>query len=467
MDFDVIILGSGAGGGVAAYQLASRGWKVLLIERGSFVKDGHASHPISSGLDQQSYLVNGRHRKLTVGYGLGGGTEVYGAVLMRPHEVDFAPGQHYSNLFPKAEWDWPVSFAEMRPYYEQVENLFGITPFQAQNELPAGQTAPINERLHQAWKRNHIASGILPLAIQRNSCLECEDCPGFLCPNGSRLGVRHLIERAMRSHDLEVWSGFHALQINKNRGEALLENVRTSEQKTVKASIIVVSLGAMQSPALFLRSEWEDSSGLLGRRYMYHAGGVVAGCFINQTQAGERFVKQLGTDQFYLGSPQSNNEKWGVIQSLPTPRLLPSFLRNRTYLMMATVEDIPQADNRITIDRKGNPVLHHRFHSFDLKRSKDAVRILKGLLRMGGAVGTIGLTADRNNTHVGHQVGTMCFGKNSKTSVLDPYCRPHGTERMFVLDGSFMPTSLGVGPALTIMANALRVTDWICKQYGK
>ena len=86
---------------------------------------------------------------------------------------------------------------------------------------------------------------------------------------------------------------------------------------------------------------------------------------------------------------------------------------------------------------------------------------------MGGAFSTIGLTADRNKTHVGHQVGTMCFGENSKTSVLDPYCRPHGTERMFVLDGSFMPTSLGVGPALTIMANALRVTDWICKQYEK
>lgn len=467
MDFDAIILGSGAGGGIAAYQLASRGWNVLLIERGSFVNDGNASRPVSSGLDQQSYLVNGSYRKLTVGYGLGGGTEVYGAVLMRPHEVDFTPGRHYPNLLPKAEWDWPVSFGEMRPYYEQVENLFGITPFQTQTELPVGQAAPINEHLHRAWKCNGIASGILPLAIQRKSCLDCADCPGFLCPNGSRLGTQHLIERAIRSHELKVWSGFQVLQISKKGDNVLLQNVRTSEQQTVKARILVVSLGAMQSPALFLRSGWEDSSGLLGRRYMYHAGGVVAGCFLNQTQAGEMFVKQLGSDQFYLGSPQSNNEKWGVIQSLPTPRLLPSFIRNRTYLMMATVEDMPQACNRITIDRNGNPVLQHRFHSFDLKRSKDAVRTLKRLLRMGGAFSTIGLTADRNKTHVGHQVGTMCFGENSKISVLDPYCRPHGTERMFVLDGSFMPTSLGVGPALTIMANALRVTDWICKQYEK
>ena len=129
LDFDAIILGSIARVGITPHQLARRGWKVLVIDRGSFVKDGNVSLPISSGLDQQSYLVNGSYRKLTVGYGLGGGTEVYGAVLMRPHEVDFTPGRHYPNLLPKAEWDWPVSFGEMRPYYEQVENLFGMGRF--------------------------------------------------------------------------------------------------------------------------------------------------------------------------------------------------------------------------------------------------------------------------------------------------------------------------------------------------
>lgn len=452
---------------MAAYQLARKGWKVLLVEKGERRIHDDTMRPVAAGLDRSTYDINGRRKRLTTGKGFGGGTEVYGAVLMRPHKVDFSPGHHYHDFLDPQEWDWPVSFDEMLPYYKEVEQLFGVSPFVAANDLSVSSWAPFNRCLYRAWKDHGVQSGQLPLAIQQGKCLQCADCPGFICPSQARGGVRQLLQHAVTFHDLTVWTECEAIRFSTSDHCVTVRDIRKGTRHNLKASILIVSLGALHSPAFFQRSGWQGSNDLLGRRYMYHAGGLVAGFFGNRTDAGQRFVKQLGIDQFYFGESKGPKQKWGVLQSLPTPNFVPTFVRNHTYLMMATVEDLPQSSNRVTLDRQGNPRLQHRFHPFDIQRSKAVVRVMKRLMHMAGAVFSIGVTADHNQTHVGHQVGTMSFGNDPKVSVLDRYCRPHGLEKVFVLDGSFMPTSLGVGPALTIMANALRVTNWISQSVTK
>lgn len=451
---------------MAAYRLARAGWRILLVEKGTAPPPPRKNRPEALGLETTRYRVNGRSRRLKLGTGPGGGTSVYGAALLRPLPEDFSPGRYYADFLPKREWDWPVSFNAMRPYFKEVEAMLQLPPASPNPETLTETVSPFNRHLASSWKARGIPSTTLPLAITPSTCLQCPDCPGFECPNGARKGVKHLIEEAVKHHHLNFWTECEALTLCPDSHRVVLRQMNTGDRIEVRARIVIMALGALHSPALLLRSGWDHPNDLIGRRYMYHAGGVVSGLFRRQTEGGRRFVKQLGIDHFYFGSEAGAKEKWGVIQSLPTPPFLPTRIRDHLYLMMAIVEDLPQQANRVRIDRNGSPRLEHRFHPYDLTRSQAMVRTLKALMKAGGATFSFGVTSAHNHSHVAHQVGSLCFGKDPRHSVLDPLCRPHGHDSIFVLDGSFMPTSLGVGPALTIMANALRVTDWIQNHYG-
>jgi choline dehydrogenase-like flavoprotein len=220
-----------------------------------------------------------------------------------------------------------------------------------------------------------------------------------------------------------------------------------------------------------------DSSSDLGRNFMYHAGAIVVCIFVHPTGGSERFIKQLGWTNDYFGTSDFPH-KLGYVQMLPIPGPLSlkkespiplplplaRFLYKRGVIFTGCVEDLPQAENRIELKANGRIWLHHRFHEYDIFRSKYYLRRLKNLLRKCGASVVIGATSERDDIHTAHQVGTCRFGNDSKTSVLNPMCRLHEIDNVFVVDGSFMPTSLGVGPALTIIANALRVSDYIIKE---
>lgn len=130
-------------------------------------------------------------------------------------------------------------------------------------------------------------------------------------------------------------------------------------------------------------------------------------------------------------------------------------------VLSGAVEDLPQLGNRVALARDGRIELTHRFHPYDVERSRWYLARLKEVMRNTGALFSIGGTGDKDDLHTAHQVGTARFGNDPVTSVLNPDCRLHGSENVFVVDGCFMPTSLGVGPALTIMANALRVAERI------
>jgi choline dehydrogenase-like flavoprotein len=150
-----------------------------------------------------------------------------------------------------------------------------------------------------------------------------------------------------------------------------------------------------------------------------------------------------------------------------TSRRLPGFmlrfLRRRMLPLVGIIEDLPNPDNRITWGADGRPSLRHWFDPFDFERGRSLARQIALILKQAGA--RVCLTSQfGSEEHVAHQCGTLRFGQSPEHAVLDPECRLFGHANVFVADGSFMPTSLGVGPALTIMANALRVANILVRE---
>jgi choline dehydrogenase-like flavoprotein len=138
------------------------------------------------------------------------------------------------------------------------------------------------------------------------------------------------------------------------------------------------------------------------------------------------------------------------------PRPIQRFLRERMLPLAGIIEDLPNPANRVFWGPSGRPRLHHRFGVYDLERGRRLAGLMAQILKRAGAVLCLPKRF-ASAEHVAHQCGTLRFGKDPAHAVVGPDCRMFRHPNVFVVDGSFFPTSLGVGPALTIIANALRV----------
>jgi choline dehydrogenase-like flavoprotein len=496
VDADILVIGSGAGGGTFAYACARAGKRVLLLERGQkVVMSGQARDEQAMLLDKKPYddrpvCVNGLARRLYMGSLLGGGTALYGAALLRPSVDDFHPGKHYGYRIPRATWDWPITYRELEPYYDQAESLYGVSGWQedlfdplqkprSRFPRPGIPLKPINQRLTTVGRRAGLHPFRLPLAIDFSRCLQCGDCPGYVCPNGARRSSSHLVEQAALDRlPLRVLPGVEAESLARGpNGQVDGVHVRdraTGQRTTYRARRYALAGGAIGSPALLLRSGLDHP--LLGRHYMLHLSPVVIGVFRAPTGADQTYVKQIGFADYYFGTRQYAH-KLGLIQSLPVPgplmlakagaervpRPLLQSLRRRMLPLAGIVEDLPNPANRVFLGTDGAVALDHYFSPYDCERGRRLGRLMGGILRGAGAL--FRLAKDfPSEEHVAHQCGTLRFGTDPAHAVLDPNCRLFGQPNLFVVDGSFLPTSLGVGPALTIMANALRVATVVTQE---
>lgn len=489
-DCDVLVVGSGAGGATFAHALAREGKRVLLLERGQ-----RLSAP-ETGRDEQTMLidkapyddraidVNGRERRLYMGGVLGGGTSLYGAALMRPSQDDFHPGQSYNGRLPRFLHDWPISYETLAPYYSEAEKLFGVAgngdsfgvlrrPVEGY-PLPPLPLHPVNGRLMEVSRRQGLEPFRLPLAIDPRRCLRCEACPGHLCPNEARTSAAQLIER---QPDVDVLTNVEAEQLvldGKGQPDGVQAVDRSTGRRDVyRAHRYVLAAGAIGSPLLLQRSGLTHP--LIGRNYMMHLSPVVLGIFARRLGADQGFIKQVGYSDFYFGV-KGFAHKMGLVQSLPVPgplmlkkaasRFLPrallSMLRARLLPLVGIIEDLPNPENRIFWNH-GKPTLQHAFSPYDQERGKQLARVTARVLKAAGVAFCLS-SQFGSQEHVAHQCGTLRFGVDPRHAVLDPDCRLFGHPNVFVVDGSFMPTSLGVGPALTIMANALRVARTVARE---
>jgi choline dehydrogenase-like flavoprotein len=487
-DCDVIVVGSGAGGATFAHACARAGKSVLLIERGrKYIVDGIAHDERAMLIDKKPYddrevAVNGSRKRLYMGGVVGGGTALYGAALLRPSRDDFHPGRSYGDRIPREIWDWPISYDDLAPYYTQAEQLYGVAGCADESLAPLEQSRdgfpaqhlplhPINHRLIVANRARGLRPFRLPLAIDPVRCLRCADCAGYICPTGARSSSAHLIERAAAAGlPLRVLTHVEVERLQLN-GKNEIDGVRLLDQATGERTVVrgrryVLAAGSIGSPLLLLRSGVDH--GLIGRHYMVHLSPIVVGVFPRSTGSDETFVKQVGFADYYFGA-RGFAHKMGIVQSLPVPgplmtakmapmlpRSIQGFLRRRMLPMAGIVEDLPDPANRVTCGADGQPRLRHRFGVYDLERGAQLRRLMSLILRRTGAALCISRQF-ASDEHVAHQCGTLRFGEDPAHSVIDPDCRMYGHPNVFVVDGSFFPTSLGVGPALTIMANALRV----------
>lgn len=517
--YDVVIIGSGAGGGTLAYALADTGKSILVIERGEPLPVEADNWSPKAVFVEGKYFAkepwfdkHGKPFNPHTHYWVGGNTSFYGAALMRMKPHDFEELQHAGGVSPA----WPVRYADMAPWYAQAEALWevhgerGIDP----NDLPDDPPYPFPALEHDAGMQQlaeHFRSlgwtpSPLPLGIRRNDanpdaapCIRCKTCGGFPCKLLAKVDARTaVLDKALRHPNVTLLSGRKALRIETDasgtRATAVVVDGPDGEER-IEGDLIVTSAGAANSAALWLRSKSEahpnglaNGSDMVGRHYMFHASSAVIALAIDHFRSD--FPKTLCVNDFYYGDKAENYPyPMGQIQMLeymsgPTiegqvadwlpPALFPDWLSNtlasRMVSFLVISEDLPNPDNRITVDADGNIHLDYTFGDMSAHERlvKKLTAGLDGFVTDHHAFSGHHFAVDSLIPIVGtaHMCGTLRYGDDPKTSVLDPFCKAHQLDNLYAVDASFMVSSSAVNPTLTIVANALRVAEHLRERLG-
>jgi choline dehydrogenase-like flavoprotein len=494
--YDIIIIGTGAGGGTVAHALADTSARILLLERGGFVPQEQDNWSPEAVWRDRRYRPKHEHwieegrwirrefRPYTH-YGVGGNTKFWGSALFRLRREDFQATEHADGISPA----WPIDYDALAPYYDRAERLYqvhgaeGVDPTDPPRGPFPHAAVPHAERMAEIVERLR-AEGLhpspLPLGL-RDGCILCRTCNSFPCHLHAKSEADICCVRpAMQRPNVTLWTNAYARRLvadASGRRVAAVEVVRDGEPHTVTAPIVIVSCGAVNSAALLLRSTGPrhpaglaNSSGLVGRRYMAHLATMVSA--FDRRRANETvFQKTVAVNDFYLpgrtryplGQIQSQGRTEGVVLKSEAPwygRWIPleawKWWAASAVDWLVMSEDLPRVENRVTVDHEGRIRLRYRQNNVTPHRAlvKETSRLLRrfGFFTIKHSLGT------RNTTH---QCGTLVFGTDPRESVLDPYCRAHDVENLFVVDASFFPSSAAVNPGLTIVAQALRVADHI------
>jgi choline dehydrogenase-like flavoprotein len=516
--YDVVIIGSGPGGGTMAWRLAQTGKQVLLLERGGYLPRERANWDSQAVFNDAIYQApeiwygaDGREFHPGLHYFVGGNSKVYGAVLLRLREQDFGEIQHPDGVSPA----WPIGYDVFEPYYQTAETLYHVHGLRGEDPTEPPSSGPYAyppishepriQTLFDDLKREghhpfHLPVGVLldekdGLALPHSPCIRCDAFDGYPCATNGKADAQIIcIDPALAAHpNLTLWTGAYVERLTTDlRGETVtgVEVVRNGEHLTVSGELVVVACGALSSALLMLRSANDthpdglaNGSGLVGRNYMRHNNSTVLA--ISRTPNPTRFQKTLGLNDFYFGShdwdfplghiqmvgksdgTQIKGEGLpGIMQWFPDQPF--DWIARHSLDFWLTSEDLPKPENRIYHDGdrvvldlvESNMEGHHRLRR-KLSELCDKMDIHPQLfdrkLYLGKDV-PIGGTA--------HQAGTMRFGEDPTTSVLDLNCKAHQLDNLYVTDASFFPSIGAVNPTLTIIANALRVAEHIIARLG-
>src|SRR5215207_2603250 len=504
--YDVIIIGTGAGGGT----LAHRGKRVLLLERGGYLPREPENWDSQEIFRRERYVTterwidrHGEAFRPHAQYFVGGNTKFYGAILFRLRERDFGEVQHYGGVSPA----WPISYSDLEPYYTEAERLYLVhgeagedhtePPRSGPFPYPAVSPEPRIPQLPDDFARTGHHPFPLPAGVHMNAsdsqlgrCVRCERFDGFPCLTDGKADAHVLCVRPALEHDnvtLETHSRVVRLETDRSGAEVSRVVVDGGGEQAYSGDIVVVSCGAAHSPALLLRSANDkhpnglaNSSDVVGRNYMAHINsGVIA---ISQSPNPTKFQKTLGVNDYYWGA-QDSELPLGHIQMLGksdrnilragapwfAPGLALDYMSKHAIDFWLTTEDLPRPENRITLDRDGNIHLSKTFHNEEPHR-----RLLAKLKSLMGEIGCAERMIPRWSVldqriplaGIAHQCGTVRFGTDPQTSALDVNCKAHDVDNLYVVDTSFFPGSSAVNPALTAMANAMRVGDHLLERLG-
>jgi choline dehydrogenase-like flavoprotein len=513
--YDVIIIGTGAGGGTLARRLAPSGHRILMLERGDWLPRGPSNWDTTEVFVNNRYVSpdtwtteSGRPFQPQVHYFVGGSTKMYGAALYRLRAEDFGELRHHDGMSPA----WPISYDEIEPYYTQAEQMYQVRGARGEDPTEPWTSAPYAyppvshepriQRLSDDLARAGLHPFHAPCGILLNeqdmaysTCVRCGTCDGFPClvhakADAEIIGVRP----ALTYPNVELLRHAEVVRLETSpSGTEVTQVVVNHEghEERYSGHIVVVSCGAVNSARLLLASASDrhpgglaNSSDEVGRNYMFHDSQAVLA--LSREPNPTVFQKTLGVNDFYLRGPDFDYPM-GNIQMIGKSR--PEMYRGERRLETALAptwalrdvaahaidfwlctEDLPASDNRVTLDRDGNVRL-----KYNRNNSTAATRLYHQLKSMLGDLGMhpdhlinrfAYLKSDLPVAAAAHQAGTCRFGTDPASSVLDVNCRAHDVDNLYVVDTSFFPSIGAVNPGLTVMANAIRVGDHLLQRLG-
>ena len=516
--YDVVIVGSGPGGATMAWRLAQTGKRILLIERGDYLpreRENWDSEAVFNQAryqaDETWYGADGSSFHPGLHYFVGGNSKVYGAVLLRLRERDFGEINHPDGVSPA----WPIGYDAFEPYYQTAEALYHVHGLRGEDPTEPPSSAPYAyppvthepriQELFDGLKQQghhpfHLPVGVLldekdGKATPHSPCIRCNAFDGYPCITNGKADAQVIcVDPALAAHpNLTLWTNAYVDRLTtgaSGRAVTGVEVVRDGARDSVAGDLVVVACGALSSALLMFRSANDahpnglaNGSGLVGRNYMRHNNATVLA--ISRSPNPTLFQKTLGLNDFYFGAddwdyPLGHIQMVGKsdanqIRGEGLPQMLQWF-PNKPFEWIAghaldfwlTSEDLPLSENRVCYQngrvmldlKETNMEGHHRL--------KEKLRQLVGKLDAHPHLfeRSLFLGKDVPIGGTAHQAGTLRFGTDPATSVLDVACKAHELDNLYVTDASFFPSIGAVNPTLTIIANALRVADRIVERLG-
>jgi choline dehydrogenase-like flavoprotein len=513
--YDVIIVGSGAGGGTLAHTLAGSGKRVLLLERGNFLpREMDNWNPASVFIDgkYQStdtwYDADDKPFQPQVHYFVGGATKLYGAALYRLRPQDFGELQHVDGVSPA----WPLGYDDFEPWYTKAEQLYhvhgnvGEDPTEGHHSAPYPSPAishePRIQQLYDDLQRAgyhpfHAPCGIMLDETQRERslCIRCTWCDGYPClvhakADAETVAVRPILD----DPNVTLLVDAQVIRLETDSSGRVVTDVvvrRGGAEERYSADIVAVSAGAANTAKLLLASASDrhphglaNGSDQVGRNYMYHNSKAVVA--LSEEPNDTLYQKSLGLNDFYFGGPDyeypmGNIQMVGKSNAEAMKGEEPALTKLAPHWTLAdvarhavdfwlTTEDLPVPTNRVTLAGDGNVRL-----AYKLTNNDEADRLYHELKKMLNHVGMSDHHVLHKNFYshmniptagVAHQAGTCRFGHDPATSVLDENCKAHELDNLYVVDTSFFPSIGAVNPALTAIANSIRVGAHLLERLG-
>ena len=579
-DYDAIVIGTGAGGGTLALHLARAGKKILILERGPFMPQEKLNWDTSA-----VFLDNRYHTKETwqdkdgkdlhpqQAYFVGGQTKVYGAALFRMRAEDFGVIHHKGGISP----GWPISYADMEPFYTRAEELFHVhgdlgsappvpggygssydpsEPFHSKKyPFPPLPNEPRMDSIEKDVRKLGIHTFPMPLGLKRNEadplaskCIRCDTCDGYPCLLHAKSDAdMNCIRQIMHLPNVTLMTNSRVTRLLTNSTGTAVTGVEVihsgpgtsyivgsepsqstappstgGKTVTYTAGFFALCAGAINSAVILLASATDkhpnglaNRSDQVGRNFMYHQADALLAITTDRNE--DTYMKTWGTNDFYIkDSDPAYPYPLGQIQPLGsfhfemmkgqapplTPSLVLEGMKHHAVPWWLTTEDLPDPENRVTLHNatplfteSQQPGVGGPHPSGDTGRTNESETITEAapkriqlsytpnnvesfdrlkdrwvdtLKKAGHATTSLPLHAYFKKRipieGVGHQNGTCRMGTDPLSSVLDTNCKAHDLENLFVVDASFFVSAAAVNPSLTIIANAIRVSDHLLSE---
>ena len=561
--YDVIVIGTGAGGGTLALHLALAGKNILILERGPFMPQEKLNWDTSAVFLDNRYHTkevwqdkDGKDLHPQQAYFVGGQTKVYGAAMFRMRAEDFGVIQHKGGISPA----WPITYSDLEPYYTQAEELFQVhgdlgsapsvpggfgssfdptEPFHSkQYPYPAFSNEPRMQAIENDVRNQGVNTFPIPLGLKRNEadpvaskCIRCDTCDGYPCLVHAKSDSDiNCIRQIMHLPNVTLMTNTRVTKLLTNAtgtavtavevvhsGVDALSPSRSESTATYSAGLFAVCAGAVNSAVILLASANDkhptglaNRSDQVGRNFMYHQADALLALSTERNE--DAYTKTWGTNDFYLrdsdpgypfplGQVQPVGSFHHEMMKGDAPPLTPGFvletMKQHAVPWWLTTEDLPDPENRVTLHNatpsfvedsqpglagahpsgdtgqtnQADPVTDNSPHRIKLSYTPNNVesfdrlkdRWVDVLKRAGHATTHVPLHAYFKKRipleGVGHQNGTCRMGTDPATSVLDRNCKAHDLDNLYVVDASCFVSASAVNPSLTIIANAIRISD--------